>query len=64
MALNYYEILDVDPKASSGKITRAFRKKSLVYHPDKPGGCAVKFKELNQAYSCKALGENSSSREN
>jgi len=32
---NYYEILGVDKKASELKINQAFRRKSLMFHPDK-----------------------------
>ncbi|KAF8284663.1 hypothetical protein DL93DRAFT_2092294 [Clavulina sp. PMI_390] len=32
------QILGVVPTASSAKIHKAYRSKSLIYHPDKPGG--------------------------
>lgn len=51
MAKNYYEILGVDKKASKDDIKKAFRKLAHQYHPDKKGGDAEKFKELNEAYS-------------
>ena len=46
---NYYDILGVKKDASDEEIKRAFRKLAHEYHPDKPGGNAEKFKEINQA---------------
>lgn len=51
MAKNYYDILGVDKKASKEDIKKAFRKLAHQYHPDKTGGDADKFKEVNEAYS-------------
>lgn len=51
MAKNYYDILGVDKKASKEDIKKAFRKLAHQYHPDKKGGDADKFKEVNEAYS-------------
>ncbi len=50
MAKDYYEILGVDKNASSEEIKRVFRKLAQKYHPDKAGGSAEKFKEVNEAY--------------
>lgn len=50
MPKDYYEILGVPRNASQDEIKRAFRKKAHEYHPDKGGGNAEKFKEINQAY--------------
>src|SRR3989344_7829918 len=50
MAKDYYEILGVSKSASAEEVKRAFRKKAHEYHPDKNGGSAEKFKEVNQAY--------------
>jgi molecular chaperone DnaJ len=50
MSKNYYEILGVGKSASADEIKRAFRKKAHEYHPDKGGGNAEKFKEVNEAY--------------
>lgn len=49
---DYYKILNVDRKASSADIKRAYRKLSLKYHPDKNPSedAAAKFAELSQAY--------------
>ncbi len=51
MAKNYYDILGIDKKASKDEIKKAFRKLAHQYHPDKKGGDADKFKEVNEAYS-------------
>ncbi len=51
MAKNYYDILGVDKKATKDDIKKAFRKLAHQYHPDKKGGDAEKFKEVNEAYS-------------
>lgn len=51
MAKNYYETLGVDKGASKDEIKKAFRKLAHQYHPDKNGGNADKFKEVNEAYS-------------
>lgn len=50
MAKDYYNILGVDKNASKEDIKRAFRKLAHQYHPDKEGGDAEKFKEVNEAY--------------
>ncbi len=50
MAKDYYEILGVAKDASDDDIKRAFRKLAHRHHPDKNGGDAEKFKEINQAY--------------
>ena len=49
MSKNYYDILGVNKSASADDIKRAFRKKAHEYHPDKGGGNAEKFKEINEA---------------
>lgn len=37
-----YKILDVSSSADSGEIKRAYRKQSLLYHPDKnPGTMSI-----------------------
>lgn len=50
MARDYYDILGVSKGASDDDIKRAFRKLAHQHHPDKPGGDAEKFKEINAAY--------------
>ncbi|OQX71802.1 molecular chaperone DnaJ [Candidatus Parcubacteria bacterium 4484_255] len=47
---DYYKILGVDKNASSSEIKQAFRRLAQKYHPDKAGGDAQKFKEVNAAY--------------
>lgn len=51
MAKNYYDILGVDKKATKDDIKKAFRTLAHKYHPDKKGGNADKFKEINEAYT-------------
>lgn len=48
--MSYYEILEVNKNADSDEIRRAYRRKSMLYHPDKKGGNEEKFKEINSAY--------------
>ncbi|HBR13824.1 MAG TPA: molecular chaperone DnaJ [Candidatus Komeilibacteria bacterium] len=50
MGKDYYQILGVDRNALDEEIKKAFRKKAHEYHPDKAGGNAEKFKEINEAY--------------
>ncbi|MDE1874732.1 MAG: molecular chaperone DnaJ [Patescibacteria group bacterium] len=51
MSKDYYKTLGVDKGASQDDIKKAFRKLAHQYHPDKQGGNAEKFKEVNEAYS-------------
>jgi DnaJ-class molecular chaperone len=46
----YYDILGVSENSSQDEIKKSYRKLSLKFHPDKPGGNADKFKEISQAY--------------
>lgn len=50
MSKDYYKILGVNKNASSDELKAAFRKLAHEYHPDKKGGSAEKFKEINEAY--------------
>ncbi len=50
MAADYYKILGVNKNASDDEIKKAYRKMAHQYHPDKQGGNAEKFKEINEAY--------------
>ena len=46
----HYETLGVKEDSSEDEIKKAFRKLSMKYHPDRPGGDPNKFKEINNAY--------------
>ncbi len=50
MAKDYYAVLGVGKSASQDEIKRAYRKLAQEHHPDKGGGQATKFKEINEAY--------------
>lgn len=50
MAKDYYAVLGVNRQATEAEIKQAFRKLAHEHHPDKTGGNADKFKELNEAY--------------
>ncbi|PIR92579.1 molecular chaperone DnaJ [Candidatus Falkowbacteria bacterium CG10_big_fil_rev_8_21_14_0_10_44_15] len=50
MSKDYYKVLGVDKSSSQEEIKKAFRKKAHEFHPDKAGGNAEKFKEINEAY--------------
>src|SRR3990167_2991570 len=50
MPFNPYDILGVAQGADKQHIIKAFRKQSLVFHPDRETGDAKKFQELNRAY--------------
>lgn len=48
--MNYYEILEVDPRATQDEIKRAFRSKSFEKHPDKNPNCKDEYLKINEAY--------------
>lgn len=50
MAKDYYSILGISRGSSKDEIKKAYRKLAHQYHPDKTGGNAEKFKEINEAY--------------
>jgi len=50
MNKDYYKILGVEKGASEEAIKKAFRRLAHQHHPDKTGGDAEKFKEINEAY--------------
>jgi DnaJ-class molecular chaperone len=50
---DYYKILGVDEKANDDELKKAYRKMSMIHHPDKNGNTdesKQKFQELNNAY--------------
>jgi len=50
MPKDYYATLGVQKNATADELKKAFRTLAHKYHPDKPGGDAEKFKEVNEAY--------------
>jgi molecular chaperone DnaJ len=50
MPKDYYKILGVNKSASDEEVKKAYRKLAHQYHPDKAGGNAAQFKEINEAY--------------
>jgi DnaJ family protein B protein 4 len=47
---SYYDILEIDRNADDNDIKRSYRRKSLIYHPDRPNGDSEKFKQISTAY--------------
>lgn len=47
---DYYKILGINKNASLQEIKQAFRRLAQQYHPDKAGGNAERFREINEAY--------------
>lgn len=53
LAADLYEVLELTPEASEHDIKKAFRKLSILYHPDKnPGDKAAhqRYLDVNRAY--------------
>jgi curved DNA-binding protein CbpA len=48
-ALGFYDVLGVQPGATSAELRKGFKAMSLVYHPDK-GGSAVLFRFIKMVY--------------
>jgi DnaJ-class molecular chaperone len=48
--IDYYKVLGVDDKTSDDDIKKAYRKLSMIHHPDKNGN-TEKFQEINNAYA-------------
>jgi len=48
---NYYDILDVDKKASLHEIKKAYHKLAIKYHPDKSESDPDRFKKISEAYT-------------
>lgn len=51
--MSYYEVLELDKNASDVEIKKAYRQKSLHYHPDRnrSSDSAEKMKQINEAYN-------------
>ncbi len=49
-SVDYYKILGVEKGATEEDIKKAYRKLAHLHHPDKKGGDANRFKEINEAY--------------
>ena len=49
--MSYYDILEIDSSASETEIKKAYRRLSLLHHPDR-GGRNDKFQQINEAYEC------------
>ncbi|XP_078358272.1 dnaJ homolog subfamily A member 1-like [Oculina patagonica] len=47
---NFYDLLGVDPSATSSEIKKSYRKLALKYHPDKNPDAGDKFKQISHAY--------------
>lgn len=61
MNKNYYEILEIDPNATQEDIKKAYRKLSLLHHPDKNGNSQEsinKIQDINEAYEVLSNQEN------
>jgi len=50
MNKDYYQLLGISRSASPEEIKKAYRKLAHQHHPDKAGGSAERFKEINEAY--------------
>ena len=46
-----YEILQLDYSATEIDVKNAYRRLAMKYHPDRPNGDELKFKQINKAYS-------------
>eukprot|EP00916_Digyalum_oweni_P018085 GHVL01030385.1.p1 GENE.GHVL01030385.1~~GHVL01030385.1.p1 ORF type:complete len:381 (+),score=33.49 GHVL01030385.1:84-1226(+) len=53
--MSFYDILDIRRDATYSDIKKAFRRQSLIYHPDKfegdPAFATERFREINTAYT-------------
>ncbi|KZT36858.1 TPR-like protein [Sistotremastrum suecicum HHB10207 ss-3] len=51
LQMNYYDLLGVSRRFSLGDLTKAYRNKCLLHHPDKSNGVDLIFKALQEAYA-------------
>ncbi len=49
--MDFYKELELDRSATSEEIRVAYKKMSLKYHPDKPGGSTERFQKIQRAHS-------------
>ena len=49
--INYYKILEIQPKASAEAIKKSYRRLSKIYHPDINPRGGEQFKNINEANS-------------
>ena len=49
--MDYYQTLGLSKNATDEEIRKAYKKQSMLYHPDRPDGNEEKFKKVNEAYS-------------
>ena len=47
--MDYYEILGVSKGATAEELKKAYKKKSMLHHPDR-GGDTEEFKKVAEAY--------------
>jgi curved DNA-binding protein CbpA len=47
---NYYSVLGLSSTATKEEIKKAYRKLSLLHHPDRPNGSHEKFLKISEAY--------------
>ena len=50
--MSFYEVLEVNKKANDSEIKKAYRQKSLHYHPDRNHGLGAsdKMKQINETH--------------
>jgi len=46
----YYDILGINKNSTENEIKKAYRKKAMIYHPDKSQGNEEQFKKISEAY--------------
>ncbi|KZS94859.1 TPR-like protein, partial [Sistotremastrum niveocremeum HHB9708] len=51
LQMNYFDLLGVSRRFSVGDLTKAYRNKCLLHHPDKSNGVDLIFKAVQEAYA-------------